>query len=75
MSIAGLLGALYVYMTMHVFGFSLFFAFHPPAVSFAALPWLPPPQIDSCSAILLLGKCLADWEGKYSSFAGLELSV
>ena len=51
MSLAGLLGALYVYMTMHAFGFSSFFAFHPSAVSFAALPWLPPPQSDSCSAI------------------------
>ena len=38
MSIAGLLGALYVYVTMHVFGFPFFFAFHPSAVSFAALP-------------------------------------
>ena len=51
MLIAGLLGALYVDMTMHVFGFSLFFAFHPSAVSFAALPWLPPSQPDSCSAV------------------------
>ena len=44
MLIAGLLGALYVDMIMHVFGFSLFFAFHPSTVSFAALPWLPPPS-------------------------------
>jgi len=51
MSIVGLLGALYVYMTMHAFGFSSFFAFHPSVVSFAALLWLPPPQSDSCSAI------------------------
>ena len=42
MLIAGLLGALCVNMNMHVFGFPLFFAFHPSAVSFAALPWLPP---------------------------------
>ena len=64
MSIAGPLGALYVYMTMQVFGFSLFFAFHPSVVSFAALHWLPPPQSGSCSAICSRGSAWPIGEGE-----------
>ncbi|XP_073364625.1 uncharacterized protein [Aegilops tauschii subsp. strangulata] len=64
----GLLGALCVNIIMHAFGFPLFFAFHLLAVSFAALPWLPPSQPDNCSAICGWGSA---WEGNYSSFVGL----
>ena len=68
---AGLLGALCVNIIMHVFGLPLSFAFHPSAVSFATLPWLPPSQPASCSAIYGWGSA---WEGKYSSFVGLQRS-
>ena len=59
---------------MHAFGFSLCFAFYPSAVSFAA-------PLDAASLVqqllgnLKLEECLANWEGKYFSFVGLELSV
>jgi len=75
MSIAGLLGALYVYMTYAcvwlflVLCFSSFCCFlcRPPLVAASPLSQL------LCN--LWLEECLANWEGKYSSFVGLELSV
>ena len=75
MLITGLLGALYVYMTMHAFGFSSFFAFHPSAVSFAALPWLPPPQSDSCSAICSWRSAWPIAGGSTLALLDLKLSV
>ena len=67
---AGLLKAFCVNITMHVFGFPLFlllilwlFLCRPPLVAA-----FPAGQL-LCS--LWLGKGLAVWEGKYSSFLGL----
>ena len=72
MLIAGLLKALCVNIIMHAFGFPLSFAFHPSAVSFAALPWLPPSQPDSCSAVCGWGRA---WSfGRASTLAFLDCS-
>ena len=48
---AGLSKAFCVNIIMHVLGFRLFLLFILLAVYFAALPWSPPSQPDSCSAV------------------------
>ena len=69
---AGLLKALCVNIIMHVFGFRLYLLFILLAVSFAALPWSPPSQPDSCSAVCGWGRA---WPfGRASTLAFLDCS-
>ena len=53
---AGLSKAFCVNIIMHVLGFRLYLLFILLAVSFAALPWSPPSQPDSCSAVCGWGR-------------------
>ena len=56
---------LYVYIAYAcIWPFLVLFAFCPSAFSFAALPWLPPPQSNSCSAICSRGSAWPIGEGE-----------
>ena len=69
---AGLLKAFCVNIIMHVLGFRLYLLFILLAVSFAALPWSPPSQPDSCSAVCGWGRA---WPfGRASTLAFLDCS-
>ena len=69
---AGLSKAFCVNIIMHVLGFRLYLLFILLAVSFAALPWSPPSQPDSCSAVCGWGRA---WPfGRASTLAFLDCS-
>ena len=69
---AGLSKAFCVNIIMHVLGFRLYLLFILLVVSFAALPWSPPSQPDSCSVVYGWGRA---WPfGRASTLAFLDCS-
>ena len=75
MLIAGLLGALYVYITYACIWLFLVLCFLSFCCFLCRPPLVAASPVRQLLCNLLLEKCLANWEGKYSSFVGLELSV
>ena len=74
MSVAGLLAALCIYIT-YAFGLSLYFCFLSFCFFLCRPPLVAASPVKQLLCNLWLEECLANWEGKYSSFVGLELSV